>query len=61
MLDRAALTQQDKTYTLLRALGIKRGDKYHNVFFDSARLSPEITVLAMCEILIRELRQLYPW
>lgn len=59
MLDKAFRTQQDKTYTLLRALGIARGDSYHNVFFDSARLSPEVTVLVMCEILIRELRLLY--
>jgi hypothetical protein len=51
-------TQQDKTYTLLRALDIVRGSTYHNVFFDSDTLTPELIAFTLCELFIHELRTL---
>jgi hypothetical protein len=47
MLDQSMEAQQDKTYTLLRAMGIVGPDTYHNTFFDSQGLPPELVVYAI--------------
>jgi hypothetical protein len=58
MLDRKFASQQDKTYALLRALDIAWLDSHHNLFYDTSKLSPEAIAFAICELLIRELKQI---
>jgi hypothetical protein len=51
MLDKSMAAQQDKTYTLLRAMGIVRPETYHNTFFDSNGLPPELVVYGITKTL----------
>jgi len=44
MLENHMVSQQDKVFTLLKALGITNEHKYHNIFFDAQNLPPEIIV-----------------
>lgn len=58
MLDRYFQSQQDKTYALVRAMEIVTQDRYHNLFYDSERLSPEVIVYVICELLAEQARRL---
>ncbi|HEY9408114.1 MAG TPA: hypothetical protein VIP77_00915 [Jiangellaceae bacterium] len=58
MLDKRFGSQQDKTYALLRALGIVRQETHHNVLYDTDLLSPELITLTVCELLLKELARL---
>lgn len=57
MLDARFAAQQDKTYALLRAIGIVRPDTHHNLFYDAGTLDPETVALVVCELLIRDVRR----
>lgn len=57
MLDARFAAQQDKTYALLSAAGIVRPDTHHNLFYDADSLGPETVALAVCELLMRDIRR----
>jgi hypothetical protein len=54
LLDSDLGEEQDKTYILLRALDIVRQELYHNFFFDSRRLSPELIVYGVATLFRRQ-------
>lgn len=51
ILDKWLTSQQDKTYALLRAMSVVTQDRYDNIFFDSATLSPQLITYALCVVL----------
>lgn len=58
MLDESFKAQQNKTYTLLRAVGLSRQDRYHNVYYRGSELPPELIALTICELMLKEVDQL---
>lgn len=49
MLEEHMTSQQDKVFTLLKALGITNERRYHNVFFDTEHLPPEVIVYGVAK------------
>lgn len=58
MLEDHMTSQQDKVFTLLKALGITDEHKYHNVFFDTQNLSPELIVYGITKKLQNHVEKL---
>jgi len=44
------MLEQDKVYTLLRAIDMVRAERYHNIYFNSANLSPDLVTYAIGKI-----------
>lgn len=57
VLPRSFESEQDKTYALIRALGVVTQDSYHNVFYDNSVLSPDDVVRAIAACVRHELRR----
>jgi hypothetical protein len=53
MLEERMESQQDKTYALLKALGVVKQERYHNILFDSEGLSPELVTYGVVKTLER--------
>jgi hypothetical protein len=58
MLEDHMTAQQDKVFTLLKALGITNEHRYHNVFFDAQNLPPEVIVYGITKKLQNHIEQL---
>jgi hypothetical protein len=57
MLDKDFVSQQEKTYALVRALDLVTQSRYHNVFYDSEALQPHLIAYTVAELLAEELRR----
>lgn len=57
MLDKNFVSQQEKTYAIVRALDLVTQSRYHNVFFDTEHLHPPLIAYAIAELLAQHLRQ----
>jgi hypothetical protein len=57
MLEKDFISQQEKTYAIIRALDLVRQSRYHNVFFDAEHLKPELIAFAVAELMAQHLRQ----
>lgn len=57
MCDKRLCIEQVRVYTLLRAMGVVTQDRYHNVFFDPERLSPEAIAFGVCDLIIDSLER----
>lgn len=55
ILDERFASEQDKVYTLLRGAGVVSQSRYHNMFFDSHRLSVELVSYALCKLMTTSL------
>lgn len=55
LLDTRFVSQQDKTYALLRGAGVVTQDRYENIFFDSTKLSPLAITYGVCRLLESEI------
>lgn len=58
ILDKSFISQQHKTFALIRALDITSKDRHHNIFFDSEKLSPNLITYAMCFLIEDQIRYL---
>jgi hypothetical protein len=52
-------SQQDKVYTLLRALDITNAQKYHNTYFNADKLPSDVVVLILLHVLHKEVGRTY--
>lgn len=57
MLDNRFKAQQEKTRTLLMAIGIITTDSHHNIFYDAAALSSEAISLSVLALLCNEMEK----
>jgi hypothetical protein len=57
VLDKHFMSQQEKTYAIVRALDLVTQSRYHNIFFDCERLSPTLVTYAISQLIAEHLRR----
>lgn len=57
ILDHQFVSEQDKKYALIRAVGVMSQDRHHDMFFNPDKLSEEEVVYAVCSLIERHIRR----